>query len=219
MKQARRPGNAGAPGASSFDFEVPMPSCLFITGKLAAHSLRNTLDGIPDLKYALAILPISVAALMNTTFIARHISGAEGCDSAMVPGSCEGDLSLVADKLGIEVVRGPVNLKDLPAFFGKGEPLKGYGSYKTKIIAEIVDAHRIGLEQILARASYFRDSGADIIDLGCPVEGGFREIGKAVTALKESGVQVSVDSFNPADLLEADRAGADFALSFNSSNL
>jgi dihydropteroate synthase-like protein len=196
-----------------------MPSYLFVTGKLASHSLRNTLDCVPNLNYEMAILPISVAALMHTSFIAKHLSGAMGCEVAMIPGSCKGDLGLIEDKLGIEVIRGPVSLKDIPAFFGAAASLKGYGSYTTKIIAEIVDAHQIGLERILARASYFRDSGADIIDLGCPVEGGFRGIGKAVTTLKEAGFLVSVDSFNSADLLEADRAGADFALSVNSTNL
>jgi dihydropteroate synthase-like protein len=195
------------------------PPYLFITGKLAAQSLRNTLDGIPNLKYELATLPISVAALMNAGFIAKHISGAMGCEIAMIPGSCKGELDRISDKLGIEVVRGPVSLKDIPAFLGTTSPLQGYGAYKMRIIAEIVDAHQIGLEQILAQALYFRESGADIIDLGCPVEGGFPEIGKAVKALKEAGFLVSVDSFNPADLLKADRAGVDLALSINSENL
>ncbi len=194
------------------------PRYLFITGKLAAQSLRNTLDGIPNLEYELAALPISVAALMNARFIARHLAGAMGCEIAMIPGSCTGDLNLIADH-GIEVIRGPVSLKDIPAFFGNAGTLQGYGAYRMKIIAEIVDAHQISLEQILARASYFRDSGADIIDLGCPAEGGFPEIGKAVKALKEAGFLVSVDSFNPEDLLKAAQAGVDFALSINSENL
>jgi dihydropteroate synthase-like protein len=206
-------------GLKASKFAYMMSRYLFITGKLAAKSLCNTLDSIPNLKYKLATLPISVAALMNTRFIAKHISGAMGCGIAMIPGSCKGDLNLIADKLGIEVVRGPVSLKDIPVFFGTAGPLKGYGAYKMKIIAEIVDAHQIGLDQILARASYFRDSGADIIDLGCPVEAGFPEIGKAVKALKEAGFQVSVDSFNPADLLKADQAGVDLVLSINSENL
>jgi len=196
-----------------------MPRYLFITGKLAAQALRNILGGIPELRYDLATLPISVAALMNTRFIAKNISSAMGCEIAMIPGSCKGDLKLIEDKLGIGVVRGPVSLKDIPAFFGSSGPLRDFGAYRMKIIAEIVDAHQMSLEQILARASYFRESGADIIDLGCPAYGNFREIGKAVRALKDAGFLVSVDSFNSEDLLEADRAGVDLALSINSENL
>ena len=51
--------------------------------------------------------------------------------------------------------------------------LTGYGAYRTKIIAEIVNAYELGLEQILERASYYQANGADIIDLGCPVQGNF----------------------------------------------
>ena len=95
----------------------------------------------------------------------------------------------------------------------------GYGAYSAKIIAEIVDAYQLSLEEILERASYFKASGADIIDLGCPVQGGFPEIGKAVKALKTHGFLVSVDSFNPEDILNADQAGVDYVLSVNSQNI
>jgi dihydropteroate synthase-like protein len=192
---------------------------LFITGKLAAPSLRNTLNGIPDLEFEIAVLPISVAALMNTRFIAKHLDSAMDCAKAVIPGACKGELDLVAEKLGIAAVRGPSNLKDIPSLFGSVIRLQGYGAYRTKILAEIVDAHQIGLQSILAQAAYFRDSGADIIDLGCPAEGNFPEIGKAVKALKEAGFMVSVDSFNPEDILKADQAGVDLALSVNSTNL
>ena len=197
-----------------------MPRFLYVTGKLAAQSLRGILDGmLPGFEYELATLPISVAALMDTHFVARHLSGAEGCDKVMIPGLCKGDPSLIADKLGVEVVRGPENLKDIPSYFGMARRLEGYGAYRLKILAEIVDAYRLSLEQILARARYFRESGADIIDLGCPVEGSFPEIGKAVKALKADGFLVSLDSFNAEDIVKADEAGVDFLLSVNSRNI
>jgi dihydropteroate synthase-like protein len=192
---------------------------LFVTGKLAAQSLGHTLEGIANLEYEIAVLPISVAALMNTRFIAKHLADAMGCDKAIIPGSCKGETNLIADKLGVEVVRGPGNLKDIPAYFGASERLQGYGVCKVKILAEIVDAYQLSLEEILARAAYFRDSGADIIDVGCQVEGEFPDIGKVVGALKKEGFLVSVDSFNPEDILKADRAGVDLALSVNSKNL
>jgi dihydropteroate synthase-like protein len=196
-----------------------MSRCLFITGKLAAASLRNVLSGMPNFEYEIAVLPISVAALMNTDYIAKHLSGAMGCDKAIIPGSCKGELNQIADAIGIETVRGPVHLKDIPSFFGAVECAPEYGAYKTKIIAEIVDAYQLTMEEILARAEYFQKSGADIIDLGCSIDGAFPEIGRAVAALKKSGFTVSVDSFNSEDILEADHAGVDLVFSINAKNI
>ncbi len=197
-----------------------MPRYLFVTGKLAAPSLGDALDGMdPGMEYRLAILPISVAALMDTRFAAGHLEDAMGCDVVMIPGLCKGDTEIIADKLGVPVIRGPKSLKDIPSFFGRTRQPAGYGAHRAKIMAEIVDAHQISLEEILERASYFKAGGADIIDLGCPLEGGFAEIETVVCALKQRGFLVSVDSFNAEDALKADRAGADFLLSVNSQNL
>jgi dihydropteroate synthase-like protein len=195
-----------------------MSRYLFVTGKLAAASLRHTLSGIPNLEYEVTALPISVAALMNTEFIAKHLPASMNCDKALIPGSCKGELDRIADAIGIEIVRGPVNLKDIPGFFG-AKCTQGFGGFKTKIIAEIIDAFQLSLDEILARAEYFRNSGADIIDLGCSVDRTFTEIGRTVKELKKSGFAVSVDSFNPEDILEADQAGVDLTLSVNSKNL
>lgn len=197
-----------------------MSRYLFVTGRLAAHSLRNTLKAMePSLEYRLAVLPISVAALMDTRFVAEHLADAQDCDRVMIPGLCGGPAELIADRLGIEVIRGPENLKDIPEYFGKAPKPESYGAYGSKIIAEIVDAHRMSLDAILSRASYFRASGADIIDLGCPVGGGFPGMERAIRALKKRGYTVSVDSMNPEDILRADRAGADMVLSVHSANL
>jgi dihydropteroate synthase-like protein len=196
-----------------------MPRYLFVTGKLAAPSLGGRLGEMPSLEYEIAVLPISVAGLMDTRFVARHLVNASGCDAVMIPGLCGGEPKLIEDKLGIRVIRGPKNLKDIPGFLGLGSEPRVYSESNIKILAEIVDAYRMSLEQILARASYFRSSGADIIDLGCPVEGTFPQIDHAVRALKEEGFAVSVDSFNPEDILKADRAGVDLVLSVNSRNL
>jgi dihydropteroate synthase-like protein len=173
----------------------------------------------PAFEYALAVLPISVAALMDTRFVARNLAGAEGCEKVMIPGLCKGDPDVIAQKLGVEVVRGPQSLKDIPAFFGATRRMEGYGGYRARILAEIVEAYRMSLEEILAQARYFRSSGADIIDLGCPVEGSFPEIETTVRALKAEGFLVSLDSFNEDDILKADRAEVDYLLSVNSGNL
>jgi dihydropteroate synthase-like protein len=193
---------------------------LFVTGKLAAPSLRDTLEKLAcNFEYEIAILPISVAALMDAGFVAKHLADAGGCDTVYLPGLCKGDLAPIADRLGVEVMHGPKNLKDLPSYFGSVPDLAEYGAYKTKMIAEIVDAYQLSLEGILSRAAYYKTGGADIIDLGCPIEGGFADIDNAVKALKARDYLVSVDSFNSEDILNADQAGVDYALSINSQNI
>jgi dihydropteroate synthase-like protein len=193
---------------------------LFVTGKLAAEALHTALERMaPDFLYDIAVLPISVAALMDTQYVARHLSGAGQAEVVMLPGLVTGDLAIISDRLGVPVVKGPKDLKDIPALFGRQRQLDGYGAYRAKILAEIVDAYKLSLEQVLARAEYFRASGADLIDLGCPVKGNFPHVGEVVAALKNAGVAVSLDTFNTADILEADRAGLDLLLSVNGTNL
>jgi dihydropteroate synthase-like protein len=197
-----------------------MPRYLFVTGKLAAQSLSDILAKIsPPLDYEIAVHPISVAALMDTKFIAKYLDSARGCDVIMIPGACHGDLEIISDKTGVQVIRGPKNLKDLPATFGQAGGLEGFGQYRVKILAEIVDAYQLSLDEILARAEYYRANGANIIDLGCPVNGRFPAVERAVTALKEAGFTVSLDTFNTEDIMLADGAGVDYLLSVNSRNL
>ena len=76
----------------------------------------------PDFKYEVAVLEISVAALMTTPWITRHLHNARGGNQVMIPGLCQGDLSLIQERLGVAVTRGPNDLKDLPAFFGAAKP-------------------------------------------------------------------------------------------------
>jgi dihydropteroate synthase-like protein len=197
-----------------------LENILFITGKLAAKALEKTLAQLSlSLKYEIIVLNCTVAAFMNTEWIAGHLSPNLKFDRIIIPGLSEGDLSIIEKKTGIPTQRGPNDLKDLPLFFGEKKELKGYGAYKTKIIAEIVDAYALSVGDILKRAEYYRDSGADIIDLGCPAKGEFKEIEPTVKALKDARFIVSVDTFNRDTALKADRAGIDIILSVNSENI
>lgn len=197
-----------------------MPEYLFVTGKLAADSLRFTLEKMrPDFDYTVQVLDISVASLMSAEWIARNLSDERECGQVMIPGLCRGDLSSIKERMGVPVVRGPADLKDIPAFLGRESAREGYGDYRVKILAEIVEAYRMAREEIVAVAEYYRGSGADIIDLGCPPQGGFQGVGEVVADLKRRGFTVSVDTFDTGTILEADEAGVDFLLSVNSDNL
>lgn len=197
-----------------------MPEYLFVTGRLAADSLRLTLEKMrPDFDYVVEVLGISVASLMSAEWIARNLADARKCRQVMLPGLCRGDLTLIRERVGVAAVRGPDDLKDIPAFLGRESIREGYGEYRVKILAEIVEAYRMAREEIVAMAEYYRGSGADIVDLGCPPQGGFPGVGEVVAALKQRGFTVSVDTFDTDTILEADAAGVDFLLSVNSGNL
>lgn len=200
--------------------QSPRPTYLFVTGKLAARALTDVLRGMePDFDYEIKILNSTVAALMNTGWIAERLSDIGHFDALVVPGRCHGEIAVIEEKTGVRVMRGPDDLNDLPRFFGKAGAPPDLSKYRTRILGEIVEAHRIGLDAILARAAYYRESGADFIDLGCPPSGGFPGVGEAVAALKARGYRVSVDTFDRETILEADRAGVDMVLSVNAVNL
>jgi dihydropteroate synthase-like protein len=193
---------------------------LFVTGRLAARALRATLERLElEGGHEVAVLDGSVAALMRTEWIARRLPDARGCRRVMLPGLCRGDLAVLEERLGVPVERGPKDLKDLPLAFGQELTREGYGEYHTRIVAEIVEAWRMTLDDILAEAERFRRSGADVIDLGCAPMEGFPGVGGVVRALKERGHVVSIDTFEPETIREADAAGVDLLLSVNSQNL
>lgn len=195
---------------------------LFVTGRLAEYSLRRVLDDIaPEAGFSaeIAVLPISVAALMTPRWVARHLDVPEGIDRVVLPGHCRGDLSAVAAKAGAEVVLGPEDLRDLPRYLGRSDDrLDGYGAFDIEILAEINHAPRLGLHAILAEADRYAAEGADRIDLGCDPGGPWPGVGDAVKALRDRGYKVSIDSFDPTEVAEAVGAGADLVLSVNASN-
>lgn len=197
-----------------------MPEYLFVTGKLAADALTDTLQQLePEFDYDVVVLNISVTALMTTDWLARKLPDTRGCRQVMISGWCQGELDPLEEKLGVPVIRGPKDLKDLPVFFGAPPIQKNYGDYRLKIMAEITEAYRMSFDEILAQAEYFRANGADIIDLGGSVNGGIPNITEIVTGLKARGFAVSIDTFDTDTILRADEAGVDYLLSVNSTNI
>jgi dihydropteroate synthase-like protein len=194
---------------------------LFLTGKLAESSLNKTLTAMQptEFDYQVAQLGISVAALMTPEFIARRLPDARGADRIMVPGLCQGELQLLAEKYGVPVDRGPKDMKDLPQYFGHDGKAPDLSKYDTLIFAEIVDAPYLSVEGILLRAADYKAQGADVIDLGCIPNVPIPHLHDAVQALKAAGYQVSVDSMQNDDLLCGGKAGADYLLSLTENSL
>jgi len=194
---------------------------LFLTGQLAEPSLRRVLGqmDLGDTTWSVRQLGVKVAALMTADMIRRRLTETDGVDRIMIPGRCRGDLAALSAHFGIPVERGPEELMDLPRHFGLAGREPDLSAHAVRIFAEIVDAPRLSVDAILARAAEYRADGADVIDLGCLPETAFDHLDASVRALKAAGFLVSVDSMAPEDLLTGGRAGADFLLSLTEDSL
>jgi dihydropteroate synthase len=199
------------------------PRYLFVTGRLAEFALRQLLDDLASragFAAEVAVLPISVAALMTPKWVARHLEVPAGIDRVILPGHCRGDLTAIAEKARASAVEsGPEDLRDLPRYLGQqAGQNRGYGQFTIEILAEINHAPRLMRDELLKAAEWFGSQGADVIDLGCDPGTTWTEVGDAVAAIRERGLRVSIDSFDPAEVAMAVDAGAELVLSVNQSN-
>jgi dihydropteroate synthase len=194
---------------------------LFLTGKLAEKSLRRVLESIrpAEFTYEIRNIGISVAALMTAAMIERRVTAVAGVDRVIVPGLCQGDLDRASAQLGVPVIRGPKDLKDLPVFFGRDCQPADLSRYDVRIFAEIVDAPHMTVPAILERARQYVADGADVIDVGCLPGVDFPHLEESVAALREAGYSVSVDSLEIEELRRGGKAGADYLLSLKESTL
>jgi dihydropteroate synthase-like protein len=193
---------------------------LFVTGKLAEPALRGTLASMnAPFASEVAMLPITVAALMTTEWIAKHLAVPSGTDLVLIPGLCEGATASIADRFAVRVEKGPKDLREIPEYFGQAAVREDYGKWDIEIIAEINNAPRLARDAIMREALRFRDSGADYIDIGCTPGLAFPELGSVIRELVATGMRVSIDTFNADEIRTAVDAGATMVLSINGSNL
>lgn len=189
----------------------------FVTGRLAEHALRRMLEKLaPEAGFAWSIdvLPITVAALMSTRWVARHLSVDAAATCVILPGFCQGELKELEELCGRPVRRGPRDLRSLPEYFGRGAAAReNYGLYDIEIIAEINHAPRLSRQQVLDLAARLRADGADVIDVGCEPGEPWSGVADCVRALRDAGHRVSIDSLQPAEIAPAVHAGAELVLS------
>jgi dihydropteroate synthase-like protein len=193
----------------------------FLTGHLAQPRLEKVLASMTNPGFAWSVINVGVkvAALMTEAIIARRVPRPVDATRIVVPGRCRADLGRLSAEFGIPFERGPEELKDLPAYFGKGGRGLDLSRTDIRIFAEIVDASALGVSGILDRARAMRAAGADVIDLGCLPDTPFPHLQESVRALKSEGFAVSVDSAEPKELRAGAEAGAHFLLSLTEHTL
>lgn len=165
------------------------------------------------------MLPITVAALMTTEWITKHLTVPPDTDLVLIPGLCEGATSSIADRFAVRVEKGPKDLREIPEYFGQAAAREDYGAWDIEIIAEINNAPRLSRDVIMREALRFRDAGADFIDIGCTPGLAFPELGSVIRDIVAAGMRVSIDTFNASEIRTAVDAGATLVLSINASNL
>ena len=193
---------------------------LFVTGKLAAPALRDTLRRAElPFDYDVAVLKITVAALMTTDWIARFLDVPETVTRIMIPGMCEGEVDVLRERFGVPAEKGPADLKALPSWFGQADVRSTYGARDIRVFAEINHVPRLARDRVLELAEYYRDAGADVIDLGLSLGRTWLDDGPGVIAdLRAAGFELSIDTLDPDEILMADEAGVQYVLSLNGSN-
>ncbi len=166
-----------------------------------------------------AVLGISVAALMQVDFLRRKLDVPPHVDKVVVPGWCLGDLSQLERHFGKPFERGPKDLHDLPEHFGQSRHTPpDLSQYDIEILAEINHAPRLSDADILRQAQALRAGGADVIDLGCVPGEHWPRAGAVTRLLREAGLRVSIDSFDRNEVEQAVAAGAEIVLSVNATN-
>ena len=127
---------------------------LFLTGHLARPRLEKVLARIEDAGFDWSIFDVGVkvAALMTEAIISRRVPRPVQADRILVPGRCRADLDRLSADFGVRFERGPEELKDLPAYFGKHGRGLDLSRHDMRIFAEIVDASALTVDAIVARA-------------------------------------------------------------------
>lgn len=194
---------------------------LFLTGHLAYPRLERMVAGFGEAAQGWRIhnIGVKVAALMTQEIIERRLPRPVEADRVIVPGRCRADLDTLSQRFGVPFERGPEEVADLPAYLGRGGAKPDLSRHDMRIFAEIVDASKMSVADVVAKARALKGAGADVIDLGCLPDTPFDHMEETIAALKLEGFKVSVDSANVAELTRAAKAGVDHLLSLDEETL
>ncbi|GAB5444105.1 MAG: dihydropteroate synthase [Fuerstiella sp.] len=203
--------------------DVPNEKILFVTGRLAAPGLREVVHALAEqvgFDFDVLVPGVQVAALMHVRLLEKRLEVPSDIDRIVLPGWVQGDISALQQKFGCVVERGPKDYRDLPEYFGLGRrPPVDLSDYSIQILGEINHATRMKTSDVVAAANAMAQDGADLIDVGCVPGESSDRVFELVTALREAGLAVSIDSFDQHEVEQAVRGGAELILSCNHSNI
>jgi dihydropteroate synthase len=192
---------------------------LFVTGRLAEPAVRSVLSEL-GIDHQVAVMNISVAALMTTRWIAKRLSTPPGVDNIVIPGLCEGDVDTLQQATGLPVRKGPADIRALAEWYGRAAVRAELGPRDVRVFAEINDVESLSREQVIDRALAYRAAGADVIDLGLSLDRSWLAEGPpTIAALRERGLSLSIDTLDPEHIRMGDAAGVDYVLSLTPETL
>ncbi len=94
------------------------------------------------------------------------------------------------------------------------------GSSRMKVLAEVVDSTRLSPERLMDKIRHFEGQGADMIDLGLPLDARPEEVVSALNLAKEcTNLPISIDTLSPELIMSGLEAGADLVLSLDGRNI
>jgi dihydropteroate synthase-like protein len=192
-----------------------------VTGRLAEQAVRDVVGELSaryGFDYSIGVMPITVAALMTSDWLARKLQPPEQATHLVLPGFCDTGTDRLRQAYGLEVIVGPRDCRDLGELFGEQRKQIALDRYDIEIIAEINHAPRQSIESVVDQAKQMAADGADVIDVGCDPSSRCESIGEYVAAIRQAGLRVSIDSFDPWEVRTAIDAGASLVLSVNSQN-
>ncbi len=93
------------------------------------------------------------------------------------------------------------------------------GESRMKIVAEIVDATELDRDSLTERIEWYKDEGADIIDLGIPLSYNIADVRKAVKIAKDLCDALSIDTFSTKAIEVGVKEGVDMIMSLSERNI
>ena len=169
-----------------------------------------------------AVLPISVAALMTPKWVARHLEVPDGIDRVILPGYCRGDLTpIVGESTRYRrSSRAPRTFATCRATSARQagqnrrvRPVRHRDPGRDQPCASVSTATNCA-----TKPSGFARKGPTSSTWVAIPGTTWTQVGDAVAALRDRGLRVSIDSFDPAEVAMAVSAGAELVLSVNGAN-
>ncbi len=162
---------------------------------------------------------VKVAALMTAEIVERRLKIPEGTDRVLMPGRFRGDLDRLERFFGVPFSRGPDEMADLPDYFGQAKRAVDLSQQDVTIFAEIVDAARLDVRRHPRQGAISRRRRRRRHRSRLPARQRIPASGSRHRRPEGRGHQGERRSFDAAELSRATRAGADYLLSLNETNL